>query len=353
MRQIVDKLILFCGCFLLLPFPDILLVHVVSLLTAVTISALNGCFGRKFAFCSGAVCFLLCLQWPQALYFLPLIGYDLVIRRPFWSSLLCLFPLLTGYFRLPFSQFLLIFVLTGLAALLKFRTDSARSYQSRYRELQDSARELSLNLQKQNRELMEKQDTDLRVAKLDERNRIAREIHDNVGHMLTRSILQVGAMQVTCKDNAAKEQLAVLNGTLTEAMNNIRSSIHDLHDESIDLKSQVEQMVQGFSFCPIRLNYDAGEMDKAVKYCLSAVVKEALSNIIKHSNATSVAVTVREHPAFYQLIVQDNGTAFSPADQRGIGLKNMEDRVAALHGTFRAERKNGFRLFLSIPKEGY
>ena len=94
-------------------------------------------------------------------------------------------------------------------------------------------------------------------------------------------------------------------------------------------------------------------MDSNTKYCYACVVKEALSNIMKYSGATYVKITVREHPALYQLCVEDNGRGGTGNMDKntGIGLKNMQDRVQALNGTLRIEGEKGFRIFAMIPKE--
>lgn len=351
MRELMNKLMLFCCCLLLLPLSNLSLYPVAALLTAVSLSALSGYFEERFSFWAGLAYFGGCLFQPDLLLFLPLVAYDMISYHRKWQGLFCLVPLLTAFVQLGLREFLLAAVFTTLAALLKFRTGIGTEYQNRYRELQDSAKELSIDLQSRNRKLLERQDYEIQLARLGERNRIAREIHDNVGHMLTRSILQVGAMRVTCADPAVKEQLTTLGTTLDEAMNSIRTSVHDLHDESIDLQILLNKMTAEFTFCPIRLVYDASGMDKSLEYCFAAIAKEALSNIARHSNATSATITVREHPALYQLIIQDNGTKFERAGGHGIGLKNMEERVAAFRGTFHAEHQNGFRLFISISKE--
>lgn len=221
-----------------------------------------------------------------------------------------------------------------------------------YYQLQDYTKERALHLEHKNHELMEKQDYEVRLATLTERNRIAREIHDNVGHLLTRSILQVGAMQVIyAKDKELTQELASVKSTLSDAMDSIRSSVHDLHEESIDLKIQLYSLIEAFHFCPIKLVYESVEMPVKLKYCIIAIVREALSNIAKHSNATEAAITVLEHPALYQLIIKDNGTLKNQIDQNGIGLQNMKDRVEAFRGILRTERDNGFKIFISIPKE--
>ena len=91
-------------------------------------------------------------------------------------------------------------------------------------------------------------------------------------------------------------------------------------------------------------------------------VKEALSNVARHSNATLVQITMREHPALYQLCIEDNGTleeglSLSENNRealfssRGIGLSNMNDRLKILNGNLQITIQKGFRLFITIPKE--
>lgn len=109
----------------------------------------------------------------------------------------------------------------------------------------------------------------------------------------------------------------------------------------------------------MRLVYDVQDVPLPVAYGVVAVVREALSNVAKHSDATRVDVSVIEYPALYQLIVQDNGsrdgarsTAVDvPTAQAGIGLQTMEERVSSLGGRLRTGYRKGFRVFATVPKE--
>ena len=103
-------------------------------------------------------------------------------------------------------------------------------------------------LEKKNQDLLEKQDTEVYLATLKERNRIAREIHDNVGHMLSRSILMVGALKTVNQAENLKVPMEQLDQTLNEAMTNVRQSVHDLHDESVNLKEVMESLAEEFRF---------------------------------------------------------------------------------------------------------
>ena len=139
-------------------------------------------------------------------------------------------------------------------------------------------------------------------------------------------------------------------------MDNIRSSVHDLRDESVDLNAALNELTKQFTFCPVRLQYDMSrQIPKNIKYCFLSITKEAMNNIVKHSNATQVQITVREHPSFYQLLITDNGSVKAPEGMTetatdGMGLQNMRDRVEALHGILHISDQQGYRIFISIPK---
>ena len=151
-----------------------------------------------------------------------------------------------------------------------------------------------------------------------------------------------------------KPHLTTLKETLDLAMNNIRNSVHDLHDESIDLQNALQGLVDSFTFCPVHFQCDISkQIPKNVKYCFLAITKEGMNNIMRHSNASRVTLTVKEHPAFYQLLIEDNGTTSLHSDNvsdNGMGISNMKERAEALHGILHISTENGFRIFVSIPK---
>jgi signal transduction histidine kinase len=207
-----------------------------------------------------------------------------------------------------------------------------------------------MNLEQKNKDLMEKQDYEINIATLNERNRIAREIHDNVGHLLSSSILQIGALMSICKDQVIANNLNTLKQTLSEGMDSIRSSIHNIHDEYVDLNKDINEIINKFTFCDISFNYDIkNSPDKKYKICFISIIKEALSNVIKHSNASKVEITLREHPALYQLIIKDNGTT-KKENSDGIGIKNMIYRINSLNGVININTDNGYCIFISLPK---
>ena len=91
------------------------------------------------------------------------------------------------------------------------------------------------------------------------------------GHMLSRSILQMGALITIHKEEPLHGQLAGVGETLNQAMNSIRESVHDLHDESIDLRQSIAEATREMKeHYQLTVDYDMSpEIPRNVKYCLS------------------------------------------------------------------------------------
>lgn len=301
----------------------------------------------------GIVVLILCFFIPELSVCLPLLCYVFFYRQSYLMPCLYLMPMMLYLYHNPDYVNYILFPLTGLCFYFAHQNRRISELQDMVKSLRDSRVEMEMILNRKQAQLIENQNKTIYIATLKERNRIAREIHDNVGHMLSRSILQVGALLTICKEEAINVHLNNLKSTLDDAMNSIRSSVHNLHDESIDLTDAIHDIVRHFTFCPTKLECDLSrDVPKEIKYCFLAILKEALNNIIKHSNATTVSITVREHPGFYQILIEDNGTKLSDLDPdaSGIGLSNMKDRVDALHGILHISADHGFRIFASVPK---
>ena len=195
------------------------------------------------------------------------------------------------------------------------------------------------------------QEAEIDMATLKERNRIAREIHDNVGHLLSRCILQLGAICMVHKNEPVAEDLKAVQEGLNESMNSIRSSVHNLHNEALDLRKTIQKLVDDNRDFITRFEYDVeNDIPMKIKYCMISIVTEGYQNAIKHSNGTHVEIMVREHPGLYQLMFSDDGSN-AKLKENGIGLHNMEERVRELSGTISFSVESGFRIFVSIPKE--
>lgn len=352
MTRIIDKgiLLLFGG--ILVFQVNEFTIPVVALLTAIIMASLNIYFTNKKIVGGILLLFLfLSMIEPAFTYFLPLVFYD-SCWFGLWFGVLGVVPAylaMTQYSDWKVGAWV---VASLIAALMAYKTKKLEELKLDIISLRDTSTELNLVMTERNKELIEKQDYEIHVATLKERNRIAREIHDNVGHMLSRSILQVGALTTVHKEEPLHQQLASVNDTLNQAMNSIRESVHDLHDDSIDLRQAIMEATKEIKEkYELHFKYDmSNQVPRKIKYCFITTVKEAMSNIIKHSNADKIDIIFREHPAFYQLSIEDNGTGTSNHTDTGMGLSNMRERVEGLNGTIHIHTEQGFKIFISIRK---
>ncbi len=352
MKQFIDKslLIILC-CFFSSNSP----VTVIAVLTVVSVSSVCQYSGKgRVSLAAEIVYIVLCFMIPEFAYMLPAVIYDFMSERRYAAAVAAGITIAAGFSTGDIINVSAVIVLCGLSLWLQSKTCSMEELQHKYIVSRDNSAELNMLLKENNFRLRENQDYEVRLATLKERNRIAREIHDNVGHLLSRSILQVGALQVVEDEDFRREGLAGLNETLSSAMDSIRQSVHDLHDDSTDLRMAVKEAVKPLAVkgLDIRLECDFSEsIPNKIKLCLISVVKEAVSNIIKHSDADKITFILREHPGLYQLVIEDNGCCSEKISENGIGLSNMRERIQELGGIIRfTSGKQGFKIFISIQK---
>ena len=323
----------------------------IFLLLVITITSLCQYYNvKKLTFVLIGSYALISLFYPQALMFLPVLFFDLAIHLP--SKYTIFLPLVFIVVSDGDMQTTFFRILTGMIALLlSYMSARIGTLDSVNKEIRDTNASQKIILTMKNQELLERQNDAIHMTKLQERNRIARDIHDTIGHSLSRALLQTGALSAINQDAGMQLAIDTLKETLTNSMNSIRNSIHDLKDEGIDLKSAVSQILDESGF-KTSLNYDVDNViPHAIKSCFLIVLKESITNTRKHSDATRITVTIVEHPAMYQFLVADNGTKTPVSTGRGIGLQNIGERINELDGYCRMSSQGGFRTFITIPKK--
>ncbi len=199
------------------------------------------------------------------------------------------------------------------------------------------------------------------LAAVQERNRIAREIHDSLGHALTTLNVQLQtAIKLWNHDpTEAKPFLEQAQRLGTVAMKEVRQSVHALRaDAQIEeplelvLAALVQDFCQGTGIAvstQIELKtVPPSRLSKAIY----RVVQEALTNICKHAGANLVQLHLHQTPDQICLTIADNGRGFHlQSHSTGFGLHSMRERIVALDGTFQIETKpgSGCRILVKLP----
>ena len=198
-------------------------------------------------------------------------------------------------------------------------------------------------------------------ATVQERNRIAREIHDSVGHALTAQTIQLNNIIAFWQVDPDKAYQFVLETKqlAATALQEIRYSVSTLRSDPLEgknLDSAIALLFQEFSnrtqIVPdytVALNHDITEEIKLTVY---RIVQEALTNIAKHSKAQNVKVNLQTFPEHLHLSIKDDGKGFNPElNTTGFGLQGMQERITSLNGKFEIYSKlnSGCKIAIYIP----
>ena len=371
MKVLADKGVLLCGCLLLvLLVGQVKTAAVIWLIAAVTIAGLSmSTDQRQWGIAAPAAYLLVGALSMDSVTGAPLVVYvlarlgALTTRRARMTAVAACTPFVAAVAaRVRDTPVLaLSLVFCALAALLALRTVQEEAARRSLHVVRDDLREKVLTLQDTNAQLLQAQDYELRAAALAERTRIAREIHDGVGHLLTRLLLQVKALQVVHREEpGVVADLTTLDGGLDEALDSMRRSVHALSDDGEELATSLNLLGSRCGIDTVSVDCST-EVEPAatVARCVVAVVREALTNAARHGGARSARVAVTDYPAFWQVTVDNDGIV--PAEGEpvavgrggsGLGLRSMTERVEALGGRVRITPRPRFTVFATIPKDG-
>lgn len=356
MEKTLDKIIIFICCMVFALGVDVNSYTVIPVMISIILSSCISYFDKPSA---SIFCYLLYVggtfYFPMLLFFLPLFLYDLLIEPYKPVSLICVPSFFFHWKEFSLISLFLIAILTVFVYIVKKRTVTLLELKHEYILFHDHMTENIEKLNIKSKDLMERQEYEISNATLNERNRIAREIHDVVGHILSRSLLQIGALMAITPDGPIKEGLSDVKNTLSTGMDNIRESIHNLHEDSMNLEDKLNELIAEFSFCPVQFQYEIStDFSMKAKYTILLLVKEALSNIVKHSQATHALISITEIPAFYRIIIHDNGIGSSKVNMNrsaGMGVASYYDRIHELDGNINISNDNGYKIYITLPKE--
>jgi signal transduction histidine kinase/phosphopantetheinyl transferase (holo-ACP synthase) len=207
-----------------------------------------------------------------------------------------------------------------------------------------------------------------RIAALEERERLAREIHDNVAQVLSTLKLQASFANDLLHSGQipqAQAALAELNKTASEAHADIREAIFSLRNNAASnleflptLQSYLDRYRKSYG---IDVQFSANEADRLslspnAAIQLPRIIQEALINVRKHAHASSVAITLEQNQDTLCVVIQDNGQGFNPSEAQekslsGVGLQVMRERAESIGGMFQIQSQpgQGTRITIQIP----
>ena len=207
-----------------------------------------------------------------------------------------------------------------------------------------------------------------RMTEVRERNRLAREIHDTLGHTLTGIIMGADAV-LTLFDPApeeAKKRVQVIAQSARDGLNDVRRSIKALRPDALEkasIEEALESLIANFHLttsAEIQYEQLAGRLVLASdeEDTLYRVVQESMTNAVRHGHATEILVRLTRRDNLLTVEIWDNGLGCGDGVEEGFGLRHMRERLGLLGGSLTCgnreeeDGQRGFYLVVSLPVRG-
>ncbi len=203
-----------------------------------------------------------------------------------------------------------------------------------------------------NRDLQAAREELARTAVSEERLRIARDLHDLLGHTLSLVALksQLAAKLVESDPPRARAELEDVQSITREALAEVREAVHAYRLRSVKEALDGARTTLAAAGIDCRVDSTVDELPAEVESVLAWAVREASTNVVRHSEARACAITLMRDAAGVSLQIDDDGVGSNGAPG-GSGLAGLAERARRLHGTLEAGARpeGGFRLRLTVP----
>jgi two-component system sensor histidine kinase DesK len=187
------------------------------------------------------------------------------------------------------------------------------------------------------------------MAKLAERERIARDLHDVLGHTLSVIALkaELAAKLSAIDPERAAQEIRDVERVSRTALADVRAAVEGYRGRG--LRGELKSAADMLGAAGVALAADVEPLTLPAKHetVLALAVREAVTNVVRHARATACRISVRRHGGRIVLRVEDNGIGGMPRE--GNGLVGMRERVAAIGGTLTLEGAGGVHLTVTVP----
>jgi len=193
------------------------------------------------------------------------------------------------------------------------------------------------------------------LVKLEERQRIARDLHDTLGQKLSLIGLKSDLAAKLMMQNPARAESEIkdVRQTARSALKELRRLVTEMRGTYVeDEIDRIRQMLQAANIdFTLRGDPKFADISLLSENVLSMCLKEAVNNIVKHSNATACEIEIEQAPDRLQIRVRDNGVGFGDTVPyyKGNGLRGMRERLEFINGSMEMLSNNGTEIVMSVP----
>lgn len=190
------------------------------------------------------------------------------------------------------------------------------------------------------------------LAKAAERERIARDLHDVLGHTLSVVALkaELAARLITMNPTWAQAEIDGVSQVSREALSQLREAVRGYRTDGLVAEIGRARSVLEEAGILVECHTIAAGLTASQDNVLALVVREAVTNVIRHAKANRCLLTLEDRDGFYRLVIQDDGRGGVHAS--GLGMRGMIERVEAIGGSTVIEDREGVKLAITIPRSG-
>lgn len=190
------------------------------------------------------------------------------------------------------------------------------------------------------------------LATIAERERIARDLHDLLGHTLSVIVIkaELASKLSDIDPSRAADEIRDVERISRNALREVRHAIHGYRGERV--QDEIATARAALASAGVALTFDAGDvgtagLDSDTERALALAVREAVTNVIRHARASRCDITLTREPSGVRLVIEDNGVGGDSPE--GAGLSGMRARLGELGGTLARDASRGTRLTLWVP----
>ncbi|MCK5128922.1 MAG: sensor histidine kinase [Clostridiales bacterium] len=283
----------------------------------------------------------------------------------FWAMLILLFDILYTelylfgviflgefiYFKL-YENEIEIWIIIALVIIVAYMIRSNLRKKKSHHDILDNERRIKYELELTKASLIRSNKELQRLTQAKERNRIARDLHDNIGHKIAGILIKLQASRKVMEKDV-KKGIVMLGECiihLKDALETLRQTVHNMYRHDKSGIEYISKIVDEYKFCETTLDYNGNFANCPERYleALSYVLKEALTNTAKHSKAQRIMIMFTCSDGLVTMEITDNGVGCTNIKE-SLGIRSMRDRIKSLDGSFKIESLEGMKIKCIIP----
>ena len=281
-------------------------------------------------------------------------GMMILLFDIIYTSLYYIGAILTGefiYFK-TYDNNIEIWLIAALVAIVAYIINDNLKKQKHYHDILDTERRTKYELELTKSSLIQSNKEVEKLVEAKERNRIARDLHDNIGHSVAGILINLQAAKKVMQRDMQKGNTMIDDCIthLKKSLQILRDTVHNMYSHDKRGVDYIKNIIDKYKYCDAQINISGNfvNCNERTFEVMAYVLKEALTNTAKHSKAKNVFVDINSRNYAVIMSIKDDGTGCANINE-SLGIRSMRDRIMGLYGTLKINGDEGMHILCEIP----